>query len=251
MLKTRVACRIPLLLIILFFPQYAAAGTARIAVASNFTATIKQIVDRFEKTTDNKIVVALGSTGKIYAQIEHGARFDAFFAADERRPVLLEKNKRIIPGSRFTYAIGKIALWSSVKGYVDSNGKVLAAGEFNRLSIANPKLAPYGKAAQQVLQAMGLWQKVQSKLVFGENINQAFQFVMSGNAKLGFVALSQLVSLDKEQQGSYWIADPSTYQPIEQQAVLLTNNRTAGDFMEFVRGSEASVIIRQAGYNIP
>jgi molybdate transport system substrate-binding protein len=254
MTNTRIACRIqPLLLIalILFCPQYAVAGTARIAVASNFSTTIKQIVNRFEKTTNNKIVVALGSTGKIYAQIAHGARFDAFFAADVRRPALLEKQKRIIPGSRFTYAIGKIALWSPIKGYVDNNGKVLAKGGFNRLAIANPKLAPYGKAAQQALQAMGLWQKLQPKLVFGENISQAFQFVMSGNAKLGFVALSQIVTLDEEQQGSYWIVGPSLYQSIEQQAVLLTNNQTARDFMAFIRGDAASTLIRQAGYDMP
>lgn len=254
MMKVHIACSIQRVLLIflsLFFTQCATAGTARIAVASNFTTTIKHIVDRYEDATSDNIVVSLGSTGKIYAQIEHGARFDAFFAADVRRPALLEKNKRIIPGTRFTYARGKIVLWSPAKGYVDNKGKVLAEGTFNRLSIANPKLAPYGKAAQQTLQALQLWQKVKPKLVFGENISQAFQFVMSGNAKLGFVALSQILSLDEKDQGSYWLVDPSMYQPIEQQAVLLTNNQTARDFMAFVRGSEASAIIRQAGYDIP
>ncbi|RKZ91942.1 MAG: molybdate ABC transporter substrate-binding protein, partial [Gammaproteobacteria bacterium] len=166
------------------------AEEIRVVVASNFTDAIREIAGRFEMKTQHKVSVISGSTGKHYAQISNGAPFDVFFAADVKRPELLEQQGLALPGSRFTYAVGKIVLWSPDQDYIDTSANVLKQGKFNHLSIANPKLAPYGRAAQQVLKKLGLWNKLQGRMVRGENIGQAFQFVKSGNARLGFVAFS-------------------------------------------------------------
>lgn len=227
------------------------AGEIHVAVASNFTEAIKSIAGRFEASTGHRVTLISGSTGKQYAQIINGAPFDAFFAADVRRPKLLEEEAIARPGSRFTYAIGKVILWSPKAGYVDNNIKVLEQENYRYLAIANPKLAPYGKAAQEVLQAHGLWDALQGRMVRGENIGQAFQFVKSGNAELGFVAYSQVKRPGHPIEGSFWEVPQSLYSPIEQQAVLLKDSDTARAFLLFVKSDESLDIIRGFGYGTP
>jgi molybdate transport system substrate-binding protein len=196
-------------------------------------------------------MLIFGSTGKHYAQIKNGAPFDAFFAADVRRPELLEKEGVALPGSRFTYAIGKLVLWSPKTGYVDPDASILERGEFHHLAIANPKLAPYGKAAQEILQALGLWDRHSGRLVRGENIGQTFQFVDSGNAEFGFVAYSQVKHPNQPIKGSFWEVPQSLYTPIKQQAVLLKDKEAARVFLSFVRSDEALKIIHDYGYDTP
>jgi molybdate transport system substrate-binding protein len=197
------------------------------------------------------VTLIFGSTGKHYAQIRNGAPFDAFFAADRRRPELLEEEGVALPGTRFTYALGKIVLWSPERGVVDPEARVLERGEFRHLAIANPKLAPYGKAAEEVLQARGVWARLRGRLVRGENVGQAFQFVKSGNAELGFVAYSQLKRANQPIEGSLWNVPRALYTPIEQQAVLLKDSVAARGFLSFVRSDEALTIIGDYGYQTP
>lgn len=222
-----------------------------IAAASNFNNAIKHIAERFEAKTGHQVTLIFGSTGKQYAQIRNGAPFDAFFAADVSRPKLLEDEGVARPGSRFTYAIGKIILWSPQVGTIDAEGKVLKSEGFQHLAIANPRLAPYGKAAREVLQAHGLWDALQGRMVRGENIGQTFQFVKSGNAKLGFVACSQVKRPGHPVEGSFWEVPQSLYSPIEQQAVLLNDNDAARAFLAFVKSAESLDIIREFGYDTP
>ncbi|UCE75821.1 MAG: molybdate ABC transporter substrate-binding protein [Gammaproteobacteria bacterium] len=232
-------------------PGQTTADEIRVAVASNFTDAMGAIAERFETGTGHKVTLISGSTGKHYAQIRNGAPFDAFFAADRRRPELLEEEGVALPGTRFTYAVGKLVLWSPERGIVDPEAVVLQRGEFHHLAIANPKLAPYGKAAEEVLQARGLWARLSGRLVRGENIGQAFQFVKSGNAELGFVAYSQLKRPNQPIEGSLWNVPQALYTPIEQQAVLLKDSEAARSLLSFVRSDAALMIIRDYGYETP
>lgn len=238
-------------LAILTLPLQALAEQIRVVVASNFTHAMKDIKHAFEKQSDHEVELIFGSTGKIYAQIINGAPFDAFFAADAERPERLEREGRIQPGSRFSYAIGRIVLWSPDAELQVADGKVLENDDFHHLAIANPKLAPYGKAAQQVLQAKGLWDKLQNRVVRGENINQTLQFVISGNAELGFIALSQLKSQSGENPGRHWLVPSELYDPIEQQAVQLSDKTAVTEFMNFVKSDTARQIISHYGYSTP
>ncbi len=228
-----------------------AADEIRVAVASNFTEAIRAIAWRFEQQTRHKIILVSGSTGKHYAQIRNGAPFEAFFAADARRPRLLQEEGAIQPGSRFTYAMGKLVLWSPDVDAVGQEGSVLEQGGFRYLALANPRLAPYGKAAREVLENRGLWQILQHRMVRGENIGQTYQFVESGNAELGFVARSQVKRPGRPADGSWWDIPQALYSPIEQQAVLLTDNPVARDFLAFVRSAEVMEVIRSYGYGTP
>ena len=228
----------------------------RIAVSSNFYPTMKAIVEQFElenyeSSKINKIVLIPGSSGKHYAQIINGAPFDIFFSADQERPALLEEKGVVEYESRFTYALGKIVLWSPTNGFVDSEGQVLYDNNFRFLAIANPKIAPYGIATKETLISMGLWNNMSKKVVRGENIAQAFQFIHSGNAKLGFVSLSQLMSPNFSLVGSFWEVPKSLYNPIEQQAVLLRDSLLGRNFMEFVQTAKALNIISKFGYDLP
>jgi molybdate transport system substrate-binding protein len=227
------------------------ADEIHIAVASNFTHTIKLLGTRFEASSGHKVTFSFGSTGKHYAQIKHGAPFHALFAADVKRPELLDKEGIALPGSRFTYAIGKVVLWSPKKDVVDAQGKVLQDGTFRHLAIASPKLAPYGRAARQVLVQRGIWEALQGRMVRGENIGQTFQFVKSGNAELGFIALSQIKHPARAIEGSVWAVPQSLYSPIEQQAVLLRESDAARAFLTFVRSDESLEIMRGFGYATP
>lgn len=247
---TKIRMRFVLLILVLYASPVT-ADTIRVAVASNFTQAIRDVAGLFEQRTGHRVVLAFGSTGKHYAQIRNGAPFDAFFAADARRPGLLEDEGLARPGSRFTYALGKLVLWSPDPARIDGWGRVLASDGFRHLAIANPKLAPYGRAAQQVMQALGVWQRLKGRLVRGENVGQAFQFVKSGNAQMGFVAMAQVKQGNRPVQGSYWQPPQSLYTPIEQQAVLLRDDETARAFLAFAQGDEARAIIAGYGYGVP
>jgi len=227
------------------------AGEIRVAVAANFAPTLAEIADAFEAKTGHQVILASGSTGKHFAQIINGAPFDAFFAADVERPRLLDEAGVGIPGSRYTYALGRLVLWSPEPGFVDDAGAILFGDGYARLAIANPRLAPYGSAAKMVLEELGLWEILQDRLVRGENINQAFQFVHSGNAQLGFVAASQLTGEEFSARGSRWQVPATLHAPIRQQAILLTDSDIARQFMEFTLSFEADRIILDNGYELP
>lgn len=235
-----------LLFTLLSFNQ-AAAVEIRAAVASNFAPTLRQLADEFEKINGHRIVLVTGSTGKHYAQIRNGAPFDLYFAADTERPQRLESEGLGVMGSRFTYAIGRLVLWSPQLELVDEGGGILKRGGFRYLAIANPKLAPYGRAAKEFLRQQGLWAGLKGRMVRGENIGQAFQFVMSGNAELGLVASSQ----SSGKGGSHWEVPQSSYSPIEQQALLIRANPISRDFLAFVQSDQGKSIIRAAGYRVP
>ena len=239
-----------------FFLNEAIADEIKIAVASNFYPTMKELVTHFESITPNSdttnnIVLISGSSGKHYAQILNGAPFDLFFSADKLRPNMLEKEEVFNNQSRFTYALGKLALWSPFNEYVDSDGQVLYNDDFRFIAIANPKIAPYGIASKETLTSMNLWQDMEEKLVRGENIAQTFQFAKSGNAKLGFVSYSQILSLNSSSEGSYWLVPQDMYQPIEQQAILLKDSSLGKDFLSFIMSDEALDIIKRNGYDLP
>jgi molybdate transport system substrate-binding protein len=230
------------------------ADEIRIAVASNFYSTMKEIIEQFklasiDSSVTNKIVLIPGSSGKHYAQIINGAPFDVFFSADKVRPNMLEQKGVVNNQSRFTYALGKLALWSPIYEFVDLEGQVLYGEGFRFLAIANPRIAPYGIATKEALTSMKLWQYMDEKLVRGENIAQTFQFVKSGNAELGFVSYSQIINSNSD--GSYWLVPQSMYHPIEQQAVLLRDSPLGRDFISFMQSDNALNIIKKNGYDLP
>ena len=230
------------------------AGEAHVAVAANFAGSAKNLADQFERTSGHKVLLSAGSTGKFYAQIRNGAPFDVFLSADDETPARLEKEGLAVAGTRFAYAIGKLVLWSPRPGVVDADGAVLRAGAFKRIAIANPKLAPYGAAARDVMQKLGVWSTLQDKLVLGENIAQTLQFVSSGNAELGFVALSQVRQGGKLAEGSYWLVPQTHHDPLRQDGVLLTRataNPAARQFLDFLRTPSARESIRGDGYDLP
>lgn len=228
-----------------------AAEEAQVAVAANFSAPMKAVIAAFERATGHEIKAAYGSTGKLYAQIRNGAPFEALLAADAKRPKLLEDEGATVPGSRLTYAIGTLVLWSADPVVVDATGEVLKTGTFERISIANPKLAPYGEAAMQTMERLGLAGAMGSRLVMGENIAQAYQFVDSGNAKLGFVALSQVMVDGEISKGSGWVVPGKLHAPIRQDAVILKrgkDNPAVTGLFAFLKGSTAHEIIHSYGY---
>ncbi|CAI2717280.1 molybdate ABC transporter substrate-binding protein [Nitrospina watsonii] len=235
-------------------PAGAWAETATVAVASNFLGPFQHIAKAFEAETEHRARIVSGSTGKLFAQVVHGAPFDVFLAADAKRPELLEEQQLAVTGSRFTYAIGRLTLWSADPKGIDGDGaSVLKRGTFRHLALANPKTAPYGKAAQSTLQTLNLWEPLQPRLVRGENVGQAFQFAATGNAEIGFVALSQVLALPPSQQGSRWDVPPHYHDPIEQDAVLLATGRGNGAataLMRFLRSAQAKQMIEQSGYTV-
>jgi molybdate transport system substrate-binding protein len=239
--------------LVLAFSNNALADQAQIAVAANFIGPAQKIADKFAQESGHTVSVISGSTGKFYAQIKNGAPFDAFLAADDATPAKLEKEGETVAGSRFTYAIGKLALWSTQPTLVDSKGEVLPKSTFSHIAVANPKLAPYGTAAIETLTALGLKDKLQNKIVFGENIAQTHQFVASGNAELGFVALSEIYKDGKISSGSAWIVPSKLYTPIRQDAVLLVkgkDNKAAAAFLAYLKSPAAQSIIKSYGYDL-
>lgn len=229
------------------------ADEVQVAVAANFTAPIQAIAADFEKDTGHKLVAAYGATGQFYAQIKNGAPFEVFLSADDTTPQKLEGEGDTVKGSRFTYAVGTLALWSAKEGYVDAKGDVLKKNDYQHLSIANPKAAPYGLAATQVLAKLGLTEQVKSKLVEGQNITQAYQFVSTGNAELGFVALSQIYKDGKVSSGSAWIVPGQMHDPIKQDAVILNkgkDNPAAKALVDYLKGPKAAAVIKSYGYQL-
>ncbi len=230
----------------------ALAKELRIAVASNFLLPLKALSKNFKESTGHKVVVISGSTGKLYAQIKQGAPFDILLAADSIRPELLEKEGIGVPGSRFTYAVGRLVLWSkNSKLPLKNDLQVLNHKNFRYLAIANPKTAPYGKAAEQVLRKKGFWEKIQNRLVRGENISQTFQFVMTGNADIGLIALSQLRK--NQGLGFSWIVPQELHDPIQQQGILLKRaktNKAARQFLNFIKSNRIQKQIENYGYSL-
>jgi molybdate transport system substrate-binding protein len=229
------------------------AAEVTVAVASNFSAPMQKIAQAFEQETGHKALLAFGSTGNLYAQIRNGAPYQVLLAADDATPPKLEAEGLGVAGSRFTYAMGTLVLWSKQPGLVDEKGDVLRSGKFERIAMANPKLAPYGAAAVETLAQMGVLQALQPKVVQGENISQTYQFVATENAQLGFVALSQVMSDGRVAQGSSWVVPAHLHSPIRQDAILLTKGRDAPAavaLLRFLRSERARALIRGFGYGL-
>lgn len=229
----------------------ASAAELMVAVAANFAAPMKIISQQFERETGHTLKMSFGGTGQFYAQIKNGAPFAVLLAADHETPAKIEREGLSVAGTRFTYAIGRLALWSKKPDLIDPNGEILRSDSFTKIAIANPKLAPYGVAAFQVLNKLGLTEKMAPRIVEGANIGQAYQFVASGNAPLGFVALSQVYENGKIKEGSAWIVPADLYQPLRQDAVLLkpgVGNPAADALLKYLKGEQAQSVMRTFGY---
>jgi molybdate transport system substrate-binding protein len=229
------------------------ADEVQVAVAANFAGPFQQIAAGFATATGHQAVVSTGSTGKFHSQISNGAPFAVLIAADDETPAKLISEGLAVKGSSFTYAVGKLVLWSAKPGYVDAKGEVLKAGDFQHLAVANPKLAPYGAAAMQALNKLGLADKLAPRIVQGENIGQAQQFVATGNAELGFVAWSQVAIPGKVPTGSWWLVPAQLHTPIRQNAVLLTrgaNQAAAQALIKYLQSDAAKSVIQAWGYGL-
>ena len=227
-----------------------AAAEVQVAVAANFTEPAKVIAERFKARTGHTATLNFGSSGQFFAQIANGAPFGVFLSADAERPQKAEADRLAVAGSRFTYATGRLVLFSRTERLVDGRGVILTTSRFEKLAIADPKTAPYGVAAVETLRKLGAYDRLASKLVIGSSITQAFQFVDTGAAELGFVALSQVIN---EPGGSRWVVPQTLHTPIDQQAVLLktgAGNPAATAFLQFLKGNEAKAIIRRYGYQV-
>lgn len=233
-------------------PAGTQAAEALVAVATNFAEVMERLEARFEARSEHDLTIVSGSTGKLYAQIRNGAPFDVFLAADQERPRLLDHAGAAVEASRFTYAVGRLTLWSPDPERIGADGAaVLRAGDFRRLAMANPSLAPYGEAARETLSALGLLARLEDRIVLGENIGQAHAMVATGNAELGFVALSYVLSPRNEMPGSRWDVPQALHTPIRQDAVLLRRaegNAAAQAFLLWLQGDEARGIIEAFGY---
>lgn len=245
--------RLVLVLGCLWLACNAQAEDVKVAVAANFTAPIRAIAAEFEKDTGHRVLASFGPSGAFYTQIHNGAPFEVLLCADASTPARLEREGAAVPGSRFTYAVGRLVLWSVKPGYVDAGGEVLKSNAFKHLSIANPKTAPYGLAATQVLRKLGLADALAARLVEGNNVSQAYQFVASGNAELGFVALAQVYKDGRIDGGSAWIVPDELHEPIRQDAVLLASgkdNPAARALVDYLKGPKAAALIKRYGYTL-
>ena len=230
------------------------ADTTLVAVASNFTRPMTEIATEFEKETGHTAKLSFSSSSKFVSQIENGAPFDVFLSADESSPLRLEKDGFAVSGSIHTYAIGKLVLWSSIPGYIDDQGAILANGKFEHIALADPKLAPYGAAAVDYLNRKKLLEKLQPFMVMGENISQTHQLISSGNVELGFIALSQVSEKGKITSGSGWIVPQNFYAPMKQDAVLLKTgdeNPAAKALLDYLKSAPALAIIKKYGCDLP
>ena len=231
----------------------ARAAEVNVVVAANFTAPMQKIAAEFERDTGHRAVLSFGATGKFYAQIKNGAPFQVLLSADDETPARLVREGAGVAASPFTYATGRLVLWSRDESRVDAQGAVLKAGGFQRLAVADPKLAPYGAAAMAVLHGLGVADTLAPKLVQGENISQTFQFVATGNAELGFVAMSQVFAEGRLTRGSAWVVPAAMHTPIKQDALLLNagqSNPAATALMAYLKGDKARGIIRSFGYDL-
>lgn len=237
----------------LAFTTLARADVVQVAVAANFTAPARALAEVFARTTGHEARLSFGATGAFYTQIKNGAPFDVLLAADNERPARLEKEGDTVPGSRFTYATGQLVLWSAKPGFVDDQGAVLKGGHFGKIAIANPKNAPYGAAAVEAMEKLGLAATLQPKLVTGESIGQTFNFIATGNAELGFVALAQVLEGGKLKSGSMWVVPAQYHAPIIQDAVILNraaSNPAAKAWMELLKTPQSKELIRSYGYAV-
>ena len=235
----------------LAFTTLARADVVQVAVAANFTAPARALAEVFARTTGHEARLSFGATGAFYTQIKNGAPFDVLLAADDERPARLEKEGDTVAGSRFTYATGQLVLWSAKPGLVDDEGAVLKHGLFGKIAIANPKNAPYGAAAVEAMEKLGLAATLQPKLVTGESIGQTFNFIATGNAELGFVALAQVLEGGKLKSGSMWVVPAQYHAPIIQDAVILkraASNPAAKAWMELLKTPQSKALIRSYGY---
>jgi molybdate transport system substrate-binding protein len=229
----------------------ARADEVLVAVAANFAAPMARLADDFKASTGHTLKLASGATGKFYSQIVAGAPFEVLLSADDTTPKRLIAEGHAVAGSALTYAVGQLVLWSATPGLVDAQGAVLASGRFRKIAIASPKTAPYGRAAMEVLVARGLEGPLSLKLVTGESVAQAYQFVATGNAELGFVALSQVQVPGKPMVGSMWRVPASLHAPMWQDAVLLkagAGKPGAAALLQWLRGEPAQAVIRSYGY---
>ena len=235
----------------LAFTTLARADVVQVAVAANFTAPARALAEVFARTTGHEARLSFGATGAFYTQIKNGAPFDVLLAADDERPARLEKEGDTVAGSRFTYATGQLVLWSAKPGLVDDEGAVLKHGQFGKIAIANPKNAPYGAAAVEAMEKLGLAATLQPKLVTGESIGQTYNFIATGNAELGFVALAQVLEGGKLKSGSMWVVPAQYHAPIIQDAVILNraaSNPAAKAWMELLKTPQSKALIRSYGY---
>ena len=236
-----------------FFCAHAQADEVAVAVAANFTAPMQKIAAQFEKDTGHKASLSFGATGKFYAQINNGAPFGILLAADDTTPEKLAKEGKAVDSSRFTYAIGQLVLWSKQANYVDDQGQVLKTGDYQHIAIANPKLAPYGLAALQTLEQLGLRDHLAERLVEGQSISQTQQFIASGNAELGFIALAQVYRDGRISSGSAWQVPANLHTPLHQDALLLNRGRdnpAAQAWLDFLQSPQAAEVIRAFGYDL-
>jgi len=243
---------LPLILLILIMATPTVAETIHVAAASNFNKPLQLLAQSFEAQSKYKVRISTASTGKLYAQIRHGAPYHLFLAADQKRPEKLEQEGFAVSGSRITYAVGQLVLWAPQQQFQSDAKRLISQADIRRFAIANPKTAPYGMAAQQTLEAMELWKQLQGRLVRGENIAQTHQFVASGAAEMGFVALSQL-SAEARSTGYHWLVPQNMHHPIRQDAVLLklgADNPAAQAFHAFLRSDSARKLIRTMGYRL-
>ena len=232
----------------------AQAAEVKVAVAANFAQAIKEIATEFEKESGHKVALTQGATGKFYAQITNGAPFEVFLSADDETPTKLIKEGKAVTGTQVTYAIGRLALWSPDDKLVDQGGSVLKSDKFKFIAIANAKVAPYGRAAVQTMQKLGVLASIEPRVVQGESISQTHQFVTSGNAQLGFVALSQVWESGKLKSGSGWIVPETMHEELRQDAVLLNPGKespAASALLTYLKSDKAKKIIDRYGYKLP
>ena len=232
-------------------PAVGLAGQVRVAVAANFMEPAQEIATAFKAQTGSTVILSPGSTGQVYTQLAHGAPYEVFLSADAEHPARAVADGLATPGSRFTYALGRIVLYSTQSGLVDGRGAVLSKGGFNKLALADPATAPYGQAAVETLRKLGVYDRLSPKLVTGVSITQAFQFVETGAADLGFVALSQVIH---RPGGSRWLVPTTAHSPIVQQAVLLKtgeHNPAARSFLAYLKSAKARAIMASYGYQVP
>lgn len=225
------------------------AGQITIAVTHDFDFTLEELKQEFDKNSSHEITIIPGPSSRHYGEIINGAPFDIFLSDDTQRPAVLEEEMKIVPGSRFTYAVSKLVLWS-----VDNRiltPEVLKEQNFRLLAVTNPRLSAYGKAAQQTLETLSVWDDLQEKLVFGENIGQTYQFAISGDVDMALIAFSQIVYGDYMQAGNYWLIPKIWYSAIELQGVQLTDNPAAREFLEFMQSDQARQIILGNGFDVP
>lgn len=232
------------------------AGEVLVAVAANFTRVARELVPLFEVSSGHRVRMSYGSTGRLYAQIEQGAPYEVFLAADDERPALAVTRGLALAESRVTYAVGRLVLWSARDDRINDGIEYLRSAQFSRLALANPKTAPYGRAAQEVMEQLGVWQKLQPLLVRGDSIAQTFQFAVSENADAGFIALAQLNGWQGRERGaggSYWVVPDTLHSPIIQDAVLLKrgeHNEAAHAFMAFLGSEPVRQLIARHGYDL-